>query len=130
MPMALIEIGQQYSKEKEIALMNAVHSALLEIFKVTVHALNVRLLVHETHRFSVPADHDPKLFVVISIDCFSGRSLETKRKLYHCIVDNLYPLGIPKDHIKIVLRENDKENWGILGGNAGCDVDVGYVIEI
>ena len=130
MPVVLIEIGKKYAKEHEIALMKAVHSALLEAFKVTNHAINVRLLAHETHRFSVPINTNPELYTLISIDCFTGRSLAAKRNLYSCIVENLNVLSIPKDHIKILLRETSKENWGILGGHAGCDVDVGYIVEI
>lgn len=130
MPMALIEIGKKYSSEHEIALMNAIHSALIEAFKVTNHAINIRLLVHEPHRFSAPINTNPDLYTLISIDCFAGRSLAAKRTLYSCIVENLHALGIPKDHVKIVLRETNRENWGILGGRAGCDVDVGYVVNV
>lgn len=130
MPMVLIEIGKQYSKEHEVSLIKAVHSALIEAFKVTEHALNVRLLVHEGHRFTTPFHTNPELYTLISINCFTGRSLAAKRKLYSCIVENLSKMSIPKDHVKIVIRETNKENWGILGGYAGCDVDVGYAVEV
>jgi len=130
MPMVLIETGKKQSQEKEIALMNSVHSALLEAFKVTNHAINIRLIVHEAHRFFVPINSNPELYTLISIDCFSGRSIAAKRNLCACIVENLNALGIPKDHVKIVLRESSRENWGILGGFAGCDVDVGYNIQV
>jgi hypothetical protein len=74
MPMVLIEIARKYSQEQEIALMKAVHSALIEAFKVTYHAINVRLLVHEGHRFTTPVHTNPELYTLISIDCFTGRS--------------------------------------------------------
>ena len=35
------------------------------------------------------------------------------------IVRNLAALGIPPDHVTVVLREAAKENWGIRGGKAG-----------
>jgi phenylpyruvate tautomerase PptA (4-oxalocrotonate tautomerase family) len=130
MPMILIEVANKYTNEQEIALMNEVSSALRKTFKVSLEAINTRLLVHELHRFSVPIHCNPEQYVLISIDCFSGRSLTTKRDLYHAIVENLNGLGIPKDHVKIVLRESVRENWGILGGFAGCDVDVGYKVEV
>lgn len=130
MPMVMIEVGKKYTQQEEIALMKAVHSAILEAFKVTDHAINIRLLVHEVHRFSVPINTNPEIYTLISIDCFSGRTLETKRNLYARVVNNLNILGIPKDHVKIVIRESNKENWGILGGFAGCDIDVGYPVEI
>src|SRR5437016_3697404 len=101
MPMILIEIVRKYSNEEETALMNAVRSALIETFKVTDDAVNTRLLVHEPHRFLVPINCNPESYVLISIDCFSGRSLDTKRNLYRAIVNNLNVLGIPKDHVWI-----------------------------
>lgn len=128
--MILIEVSNKYTRDQEIALMKAVNSALLESFKVTLDAINIRLIVHEPHRFSVPAYCSAERYVLISIDCFSGRSTEAKRDLYRTIVNNINELEIPKDHVKIVLRESIKENWGILGGFAGSDVDVGYKVEI
>ena len=72
----------------------------------------------------------PEMYTHVSIDAFAGRSLEAKRELYRAIVQNLEPLGIPRDHVKIMLREIPRENWGIRGGQAGCDVDLGFVIEV
>ena len=53
-----------------------------------------------------------------------------KRSLYQAIVTNLESFGIPRDHVKILLREVEKENWGIRGGQAGCDVDLGFKIDV
>ena len=60
----------------------------------------------------------------------AGRSLDAKRSLYKAIMTNLELLGIPKDHVKILLREVEKENSGIRGGQAGCDVDLGFKIDV
>jgi len=51
MPSVMIEVRKQYDTEQEIALMNAVHSALQEAFKILPGDKNVRLLVHQPHRF-------------------------------------------------------------------------------
>lgn len=98
--MILIE-GCKHTKEQEIAIMKAAHSALFETFKVTLEAINTRLLVHEPHRFSAHAHCNPDCYVFISIDCFMGRSLTTKSYLYQ-----------------------------VIGGFAGCDLDVGYKVEV
>ena len=89
------------------------------------------LLVHEPHRFECPpARTSPELYTHISIDAFTGRSLEAKRNLYRAIVRNLAELDIPNDHVKILLRELPRENWGIRGGQAGCDVDLGFKVDV
>jgi phenylpyruvate tautomerase PptA (4-oxalocrotonate tautomerase family) len=131
MPSVLIEVRRQYTQDQEIALIEAVHMALRDAFKIMPGDKNVRLLVHEPHRFACPpAREKPELYTHISIDAFAGRSLDAKRCLYKAIVTNLESLGIPKDHVKILLREIEKENWGIRGGQAGCDVDLGFKIDV
>jgi len=131
MPSVLIEVRQSYPREVEVALMEAVHAALREAFKILPGDRNVRLIAHEPHRFACPPDREnPERYTHISIDAIAGRSLEAKRKLYKTIVANLEVLGIPRSHVKILLREIPKENWGIRGGQAGCDVDLGFKVEI
>ena len=131
MPSVLIEVRKQYTPEQEATLMEAVHAALREAFNILSHDRNVRLVVHEPHRFACPPDREkPEFYTHISIDAFAGRSLDAKRNLYQAIVNNLEPFGIPKNHVKILLREITKENWGIRGGQAGCDVELGFKIEV
>lgn len=131
MPSVLIEVRQQYLTEIEEEIMEAVHAALREAFKILPGDRNVRLLVHEPHRFQCPPDREkPEYYTHISIDCFSGRSIDAKRLLYKAIVNNLAVFGIPGDHIKIMLREITAENWGIRGGQAACDVDLGFKVDV
>ena len=79
--------------------------------------------MHQPHRYVPDPDLDiPELHTHISIDTFSGRPLEAKRVLYKEIVSNLAKLGIPENHVEILIREIPMENWGIWGGQAGCDV--------
>ena len=131
MPSVLIEVRQQYPAEIEAGIMEAVHSALRAAFKILPGDRNIRLLVHEPHRFQCPPDREkPEYYTHISIDCFAGRSLEAKRMLYRLIVDNLSRLGIPGNHVKIMLREISAENWGIRGGQAACDVELGFEVKV
>lgn len=131
MPSVLIEVRRPYNPAQEVAIMNAVHSALVEAFKIKPEDKHVRLIAHDPHRFMYPPDRDkPDRYTHISIDAFAGRSVEAKRKLYQAIVTNLEALDIPKNNVKIMLREIPKENWGIRGGQAACDVDLGYKLDV
>lgn len=131
MPSVLIEIRRAIPAEEESRIIEAVHSALRESFKIVPSDRHVRLVVHEPHRFACPPEKSrPELYTHISIDAFSGRSLDAKRALYRGVVERLEVLGIPKDHVKILLREIPRENWGIRGGQAGCDVDLGFKIDV
>ena len=67
-------------------------------------------MAHAPHRFSCPPHlAQPELYTHVSIDAFAGRSLDAKRALYRGIVDNLAALGIPRDHVKILLRALPRE---------------------
>ena len=113
MPAVLIEVQKKYSAEEAKYIMSALNTAFEEAFNVESGSMYVRFLVHELDRVFVPsAKTNPERYTMISIDCFEGRSLDAKRKLYQGIVQNLEPLGIPEDHVKILIRESSKENWG------------------
>jgi phenylpyruvate tautomerase PptA (4-oxalocrotonate tautomerase family) len=131
MPSVLIEVRQQYSQEREVKIIDAVHAALQTAFLIPAIDKNVRLVVHEPHRFACPPDRaHPELYTHVSIDAFSGRSLDAKRNLYARLVENLEELGIPRDHVKILLREIPRENWGLGGGKPGSEIDLGFKVEV
>jgi phenylpyruvate tautomerase PptA (4-oxalocrotonate tautomerase family) len=130
MPSVLIEVRRKYTPAEETALMEAVHSALREAFRIPADDRTLRLVAHEPHRFICPPDRkQPDRFTHITIEAFAGRSINAKRELYQCIVDNLEPLGIPHDHVTVLLHELPRENWGHRG-MAGSDIDVGFKIDV
>jgi hypothetical protein len=128
---ALIEVRRQWSRDEETAIIDAVHGALVAAFRIPANDKHVRLQVHEPHRFAHPPTlAEPEYATLVSVHCFAGRSLEAKRRLYGEIVDRLEPLGIPRDHVSITLRESPTENWGIRGGQAACDLDLGFNVQV
>ncbi|ORW94928.1 tautomerase family protein [Mycolicibacter terrae] len=131
MPTVLIEVRRRYEPAEEVAIIDAVHGALVTAFQIPAQDKNVRLIAHEPHRFAVP-EHlaQPEYRTLISIDCFTGRSLDAKRALYAEIVERLAALGIPRDHVMITLHEVDRQNWGIRGGQAASDVELGFNVRV
>ena len=131
MPHVLIETRRERSPQEETALIDAVHGALQRAFRIPPGDRHLRLLVHEPHRFAVPPDlAQPDRFTQVSVDAFEGRSIDAKRTLYREIVESLEPLGIPPDHVSILVRDHPRENWGIRGGLAACDVDLGFEVNV
>ncbi len=131
MPHVLIETRREASEAEETALIDAVHGALLRAFRLPANDRHLRLLAHEPHRFAVPPTlAQPERFTQITIDAFAGRSIDAKRALYREIVDSLEPLGIPRDHVSILVRDAPRENWGIRGGQAASDVDLGFDVNV
>jgi Tautomerase enzyme len=61
-------------------------------FRIPATDKHVRLQVHEPHRFAhSPTLAEPEYATLVSVDCFAGRSIEAKRRLYREIVDRLDP---------------------------------------
>jgi phenylpyruvate tautomerase PptA (4-oxalocrotonate tautomerase family) len=131
MPWALIEVRRAWSYDEEVAIIDAVHRALVDAFQIPASDKHVRLQVHEPHHFAHPPSLErPEYATLVSVDCFAGRSVEAKRRLYSAIVRRLEPFGIPRDHVSILLRESATENWGIRGGQAASDVDLGFSVRV
>jgi phenylpyruvate tautomerase PptA (4-oxalocrotonate tautomerase family) len=130
MPAVLIEVRRQYSAAEEVAIIDGVHGALVAAFQIPAADKDVRLVVHEPHRFACsPTRKHPELSTLVSIDCFAGRSEGAKRKLYREIVERLESVGIPRDHVTIIVRDIPTENWGIQG-QAASDIDLGFDVNV
>lgn len=113
MPSTVVEVRRSYTADEEAAILEAVQEALVEAFRIPPGDRHLRLHVHEPHRFAVPPHlAEPDRATIVSVDCFAGRSLEAKRTLYAGIVGRLGDLGIPADHVTILLREITQEKLG------------------
>lgn len=129
MPNATIEVLSRYSRSEEEGLIAAVHAALVEALKIPEWDRTIRLVVHEPHRFAIPPGRSDR-YTLIHVDLFAGRSLEAKKNLYQAIVRNLEQCGIPGDHVKMLLRESDAENWGVRGGVPASEVELGFKVDV
>jgi len=110
MPSALIEVRRPWSAEEEVAIIDAVHGGLMAAFRIPAQDRDVRLVSHEPHRFACSPRHSqPEFFTLVSIDCFSGRSVQAKRNLYTEIVDRLAGLGIPRDHVTVIQGRSGRK---------------------
>ena len=84
--------------------------------------------VHEPHRFAIDPGKDDR-FTLVSIDLFEGRSVQAKSALYAALVRNLAPFGIPANHVKTLLRDISRENFGIRGVPSS-EIELPYEIKV
>lgn len=128
MPIVHIHIARGWSLERRRALMSGVHAALVEAFRIPPQDSNQLLQEHEPEHLVSTKGPD---FTLVEITAFAGRSLEAKRTLYAAIARNLEKdAGIPRGSVMVVLREAPLENWGIRGGQAACDVELGFKVDV
>jgi phenylpyruvate tautomerase PptA (4-oxalocrotonate tautomerase family) len=72
-----------------------------------------------------------RLFTIIEITVFKGRSREAKRMLYQKIVENLKASpGIEPKDILITINEPELFNWGVHGGKCADETDLGFKVDV
>jgi phenylpyruvate tautomerase PptA (4-oxalocrotonate tautomerase family) len=131
MPSAVVEIRRSYSPEDETYLLESVHDAIVRAFKVAPAHRNVTLIVHQAHRFlGRPDCPSPERLTNVSIFLLPGRSVEAKRNLYRFITEAFSVAGIPPECVLVRVFELPAENFGVRGGQALCDVELGYPVNV
>jgi phenylpyruvate tautomerase PptA (4-oxalocrotonate tautomerase family) len=130
MPSSLIEVRRSYTPQQQVALIDAVHEALVAAFKIPEEDRFIRVHCYEPHAMvnGLP-EGVADSYTRVTIDCFSGRSIQAKRDLYREIVERFEALDIPRENVSILLRESAPENWG-AGGRAASDYDLGFDITV
>lgn len=130
MPLIRIEMIEGRSPAYKKAILDGVHNALVEAFKIPDNDRTQRLYELPAENFDISPGKTEQS-VSIDISAFAGRSIDAKRALYAAIVRNLSNNpGIPGTDITIVLHDIPKENWGLRGGIAGCDINFGFKIDV
>ncbi len=129
MPDVRIDVVRGWVGGQKAALLEAVHAAMVEAIKIPRDDRSLFLVEHAPECFAKPSTNSEK-YMLVQITLFAGRSLEAKRALYKAIVARLGALGVPPLDVKITLIEVPLENWGIRGGHAACDVDLGYAVRV
>ncbi|MFL0195875.1 tautomerase family protein [Clostridium sp. WILCCON 0269] len=130
MPLVKIEIFKGKTAEYKKAILNGVHSALVQAFKIPDDDRMQRLYELDRENFEVTPTKTEQC-TLIEITAFKGRSVEAKRKLYREIVNNLkMDPGIDGEDIVIVINEPPLENWGVRGGKPANEVNLGFKIEV
>jgi hypothetical protein len=129
MPDILAEVKGTWLDGRRTEFLQAVHRAVVFTLKTPEDEPLARLLEHRIDSYLSP-DIAGERFTRIEIVLFKGRSLESKRRLYQALVENLRPFGVPAEDVKVVLIEVTADDVGFRGGKAASDVDLGYSLNV
>lgn len=130
MPLVKVEMIKGRSPEYKKAILDGIHSALVETFKIPDYDRMQRIYELDKENFEIASNKTEK-YILIEITAFKGRSLEAKKLLYSTIVKNLENNpGINGKDITIVIHEPPLDNWGIWGGKAASEVNLGFKIDV
>lgn len=128
MPIVHVHVARGRSAAQRKAILDGVHAALVEAFRIPEHDRNQ--ILHEHAPESFESGKGPG-FTLIELTVFPGRSDDAKRALHAAIVRNLQAgAEMSPEQVLIVLHEPPLVNWGIRGGRAACDVQVGFKLDV
>jgi phenylpyruvate tautomerase PptA (4-oxalocrotonate tautomerase family) len=128
MPIVHVHVARGRPLAERRAILDGVHAALVEAFRIPEHDRNQVLHEHEPEHFE--SGKGPG-FTLVEATVFPGRSDEAKRRLYAAVVRNLQAApGIPPEQVLVVLHEPPLANWGVRGGRSGLDVDLGFKLDV
>ncbi|MCX6120173.1 MAG: tautomerase family protein [Ignavibacteriales bacterium] len=130
MPIVKIEIYKGFDAGYRKKILDGVHQALVDSFKIPDSDRNQLIYEFDDDRFERNANKS-RAFTIIEITAFKGRSREAKRMLYRKIAENLKVLpGIEPEDILITINEPELVNWGIHGGKCADETDIGFSVDI
>ena len=127
MPLTTLTMRTGRDAAAKQALLDGVHDALVRAFGIPAgdRYQYINEIAPENWDAS-RRDGD----ILVEIKAFAGRSTDAKRALYKNIVDNLRKVGVEPRDVFIVVHDLPRENWGIRGGQAACDVDLGFKVDV
>jgi 4-oxalocrotonate tautomerase family enzyme len=130
MPFVRITIRSGRPGQYRKALLEGVHNALVQAFKIPEHDRYQVLHELDAEHFEAPPAKTENV-AMVEITAFKGRSNEAKKELFRAIAENLAKNpGIKGDDIMIVVHEPPLENWGIRGGKPANEVALGFKVAI
>ncbi len=129
MPLVKLSLIVGRTLEEKYAVADAVHTALVESFKIPEHDRNIRIEEYKKENFLLPPGKSEK-YILVEITAFEGRTMDAKRLLYRNITDNLKKLGLDVMDNSIIIYEEPLHNWGVRGGIPACDLDLGFKINV
>ena len=127
MPLVHVHLRAGRTPGQKRAILDALHAAFVEAFKLPAADRNQLLHEHAPEHFESRYGTDG---VFVEANVFPGRSVDAKRRLYRLIADGLEGAGVARDKVLVLLHEPPLENWGIRGGQAACDVQLGFKVEV
>ncbi|MBA0046672.1 tautomerase family protein [Mycobacterium sp. NPDC050853] len=122
MPLVRIDLTADRSTEERRAIADAIHEALVEVLKIPVR-----------DRFQIITAHDPAEIIaedaglgfqrsprVVMVQIFTqtGRSTETKQRLFATVADKLAAVGVDGADFFAGINENGPQDWSFGFGVA------------
>ena len=126
--MPFSRITTNFTIENETSFIDEFHNKMMSVLKIPEHDRQI-VLDQKTKGFYQPTTSSGK-YIIFEIKMFSGRTLETKKKLYKELFSLANSVGVEGSNVNVILQDIEKVNWGIRGGQPASEVDLGFKTNI
>lgn len=126
--MPFSRITTNFCLENEPVFINEFHKIMMDVLKIP-DSDRLVILDQKTKGFHQPTNYSGK-YIVFEIDMFSGRTIGTKRKLYKDLIALASSVGGENCRANVILKDVEKENWGVERGKPASEVDLGFETNI
>jgi phenylpyruvate tautomerase PptA (4-oxalocrotonate tautomerase family) len=129
--MPLVRINRRSGRppEENHRLLDAVHEALVEAFKIPDADRHQILSEHAAASFEITADRT-EAFTLVEIVAFPGRSPVAKSALYQSLARRFEAAGVRPADLFVVLSEPPLENWSPRNGVSSADEKPAFKLDV
>jgi hypothetical protein len=129
--MPLVRVSRRSGRPaaENKALLDAVHDALVEAFKIPEDDRHQQLLELPVERFEIPAGRS-EAFTLVEIMAFPGRSIGAKRALYAAMARRFEAAGVSAADQFVVIVEPTLENWSPRDGVSSADAKPSFKLDV
>jgi phenylpyruvate tautomerase PptA (4-oxalocrotonate tautomerase family) len=129
MPLVTLNRRAGRPSEENRRLLDAVHAALVEAFRIPDADRHQILIEHDATVFEIPADRTPA-YTLVEIVAFPGRSTAAKRTLFQSIAQRFEAAGVSAGDLFVVVTEPPLDNWSPRNGVSSADVKPSFKLDV
>ncbi|MES1207644.1 MAG: tautomerase family protein [Pseudomonadota bacterium] len=129
MPLVRVSRRRGRPAAENQALLDAVHDALVEAFKIPDRDRHQQLLELPPEHFEIPTGRS-EAFTLVEITAFPGRSRDAKRALFQAMARRFESAGVSPADQFVVLLEPPLENWSPRNGVSSADAQPAFKLDV
>ena len=112
------------------AVSDAINESISSAFKFPAERRLQRFFPMDRADFIYPPHERSERYLIVEIDTFEGRAVETKKDLVRQITRRINEAtGIEPRDIDVIITEQPRHNWGLMG-QPGDEVALTYKIAV
>lgn len=130
MPQAKVYGIREHLVPIRSVLSDAINACISDALKFPADRRLQRFFPMDREDFVYPLHERSERYIIIEIETFEGRNVETKKEL----VKQLYrripeATGIEPRDIDVIITEQPRHNWGLMG-ECGDEIKLAYQVKV